>query len=210
MEQQLFSSLDTFIDTYTPEVVGGLIVAILLLLFKSVPILIRNLKTRKKYSGYVGEYYIYYYSSTGVGKILTDNLVIKPSFGRLVVALDSAQVYSYTGTMKVSERNIYITVHGENHIEQVHFVFHSPLHRYIRKLVGVELSISPIDDPVAKYCLLSDEPLSIESVREEFKKLDNYQQSKILRVPREMQLFFDNLDNESLKNVYGEDEELLK
>lgn len=205
MELQLLPSIDTFIDTYTPEVVGGLLVAILLLLLRSLSVLVNNWKTRRKYAGYVGEYYIYSYSSTGVGKIVTDGLIIKPSLGRLVVVLGSAQVYSYTGTMEVSERNIYVTVHGENHTEQVHFIFHSPLHRYIRKLVGVELAISPIDEPAAKYCLLSDEPMPIELVEKEFERLDNYNRSKILCVSRDMHLFFDNLDDELLGNMYGED-----
>ena len=204
MNFSVLEIINSFIDTYTTEVVGGLTVAIILLLFNYISKFIKNLRISRKYGGYIGNYFLYSYSSTGLNKIVTSSLSIKTKLGKLTVSVDdNSEVYRYTGTMYITERNLYIDYEGVNHIERVSMIFHSPLHKDIKKLFGTSCSISPIDEPTAKYWILSDEEMLEEVIIEKLKMLESKQPEHILKVPRDIDMFFDNLNTNTLDSVYG-------
>ena len=189
--------LNTFLDTYTTEIVGGLLASIIILLFTYIQKFLIDFKIKRKYSGYIGDYYLYEFSSTGLDTVFAQNLSIKSKLGRLILE-SKDPVYSYTGTMDITERNLYIHLFGIDHLEQVHIVFHSPLHRSIKKLIGTLVAISPIDEPIAKYCILSDEEISLEDAKKYLLELTKKQTSDVLRVEKNSSLYFDNLEIEEL------------
>lgn len=189
--------INTFIDTYTTEIVGGLLTAIFLLGFSYIKDTIKNLKIRQKYAGYIGSYYLYEFSSTGLDVVFTVPLSIKSKFGKLVIESNDP-VYSYVGKMDITERNLYMHLSGIEHLEQVHMVFHSPLHRSIKKIVGTLVAISPIDEPIAKYCILSDEEIPINIAKQYLLNLTSEQTSDVLKVKKDNLLYFDNLDKNEL------------
>lgn len=182
-----------FIDVYTPEILGGLIVAILLLVINHIYLFFKNYIVAKKYSGYIGQYLLYRYSATGLRKIIVQELTIKQKFGKLKVYVNDNDIYKYMGTMFITERNLYINYEGVDHVEQMHLIFHSPLHRSIIELIGTSNLISPIDEPVASYCILSNSEISEEIVTEKFDKLLCGGRNTILKVPKDITLYFDNL-----------------
>lgn len=198
MEIDLLGKINLFINTYSTEVIGGLILTIIILVFDYLKKLIINLITTKKYYGYIGNYFLYSYSSTGVNKIVSSKLTIKSKFGKLTVLVNDG-VYQYKGILYITERNLYIYYTGIKHIEQIHLIFHSPLHKSIIKLIGTSNSISPIDEPVAKYCILSKSALTDEVVIQRFEELLSDKDKKILKVPKNNNLYFDNLLEEHLK-----------
>ena len=71
------SFINSFLDTYSTEVIGGLIVSVLLLGFNFISTFLKNFKTKRKYSGYIGDYYLYWYSTTGQNRIVFAKLSIK-------------------------------------------------------------------------------------------------------------------------------------
>ena len=200
----IFEIINIFIEKYTTEVVGGLTVAVILLAFNYILKFIKNIRTTKKHSGYIGNYYLYWYSSTGLDKIVSARLEVKTRFGKLIVTVESdSKVYKYSGTMHITERNLYLNYEGINHIEKINLIFHSPLHKSIKKLIGVLSAISPIDEPIAQYCLLSDSEVTENIISNRFKKLQSDQKGHLLKVPRDNEMFFDNLNQEVLSSVYG-------
>jgi len=194
-------NLNTFINTYTTEIIGGLLTAIILFSFVFIKDFIKNFKIRKKYAGYIGNYYLYKFSSTGLHTISIANLSIKSKLGKLVLE-STDSVYSYTGTMDITERNLYIHLFGIEHLEQIHMVFHSPLHRNIKRIIGTSIAISPIDEPIAKYCILSEEELSLDFAKKYLLELTKKQSSDVLRVEKDSSLYFDNLNEQEL-SIYN-------
>jgi len=184
-------------DTYTTEIIGGLLTAIIWLSFTLIKDFIKNFRIRKKYAGYMGEYYLYSSSSTGLNKTIFSKLIIKSNLGKLIIKLDD-DIYQYKGTIDITERNLYVQLYGITHLEQVHIVFHSPLHRTIKKLIGTQVAISPIDEPIAKYCILSDEEISLENAKKILLELTKKQTSDVLRVEKNSSLYFDNLEEKEL------------
>ena len=191
-------NFNTFINTYSTEIIGGLLTAIILFSFVFIKDFIINFKIRRKYSGYIGDYYLYEFSSTGLDTVFPKNLSIKSKLGKLIIE-STDPVYSYKGTMDITERNLYIHLFGIDHLEQVHFVFHSPLHRSIRKIIGTLIAISPIDEPIAKYCILSDEEISLDLAKKQLLELIEKQTSDVLKVKKDTSLYFDNLEEKELE-----------
>ncbi len=152
MNFNVLEVISNFIEKYTTEVVGGLTVSVILLLFNYILIFIKNILITKQYSGYIGNYFLYKCSSTGIDKIIVSKLSIKTKFGKLIVVVnEESNIYKYSGIMYITERNLYINYEGVNHVEKVCMIFHSPLHRSIKKIIGVSCAISPIDEPTAKW-----------------------------------------------------------
>lgn len=186
-------NVNIFLETYSTEIIGGLIVSILLLVFNFASDFLKNFKIRKKYSGYIGEYYLYSPSATGMDIIICTTLSIQSILGKLTLKA-SEGVYKYKGTMDITERNLYIHIKGVEHLEQVNMVFHSPLHRTIKKLIGTQVAISPIDEPIANYCILSEEEITEEVIREYLSQLGKLQRSSVLKVEKTNTLYFDNIE----------------
>ena len=186
-------NLNTLIDTYTTEIIGGLLTAIILLSFGFIKDFIKNLKIRKAYSGYIGKYYLYNFTSAGIDTITTTKLSIQPKLGKLIAYANNENIYHYVGEMTISERNLYITYDGVSHLEKLQLVFYSPLHRKIKNLVGVLSAVSIIGEPFACVCILSDKALSDDEVKEEFKKNGYTQKKSILKISQNNSIFYDNI-----------------
>ena len=186
-------NLNTFMDTYTTEIIGGLLTATILLSFGFIKDFIKNFKIRKTYSGYIGEYYLYNFTSSGMDTITTTKLSIKPKWGKLITYANNENIYHYIGEMTITERNLYITYDGVSHLEKLQLVFYSPLHREIKNLVGVLSAVSVLGEPFACVCILSDKDLSDGEVKEEFQKNGYTQKKSILKVSLNNSIFYDNI-----------------
>jgi len=186
-------NLNTFIDTYTTEIVGGLLTAIILLSFGFIKDFIKNFQIRNKYSGYIGEYYLYNFTSSGVNTTTHTKLSIKPKWGKLIAYANNEDIYKYIGEMTISERNLYITFDGVSHLEKLQIVFYSPLHRKIKNLVGVLSAVSVLAEPFACVCILSDKELSEDEIKEEFQKNGYNQKKSILKISQSNSIFYDNI-----------------
>ena len=196
MSFNILDVVNTFIDKYTTEVVGGLTVMVITLALNYILKFIKNIKTTKKYSGYIGNYFIYSYSTiVNENKISRSTLSIKSKFGRLVVKENNAGVYDYIGSVFITERNIYILLKGVNHTEWVQYVFYSPLHRKIKKLVGLYSAVSVIDEPFSGVCIFSDIELTEEKILNEFKNNGFLYENSILRIEKKSSIYYDNIDN---------------
>ena len=195
--------MDNFLNMYSTEVIGGLIVSVLLLVFNYFSEFIKNFQVKRKYSGYIGDYYLYWYSTTGQNKIISAELSIKSKFGKLNIIANEGNIYKYKGTISINERNIYITLFGIEQLIEFHVVFYSPLHKVIQKLVGTASTISGIDEPVALLCILSAEKLNESQVKKDFKKLDNTNTNFLLKIKKDNSLLFDNISKENYKKIYN-------
>lgn len=190
--------ISIFIEKYTVGVVSGLIAAILILVLGHILRFIKNIKISKKYSGYIGKYYLYNYSLTGVDKVLTSKLCIKTKFGKLIVRVQDG-TYNYSGIMRITERGLYINYEGIEHIEQVNLIFYSPLYPSISHLIGIKSAISPIEEPVSTYCILSNIEMEEKTVIEKLLELSSKNSNPMLKVLRDNTLYFYNLDESNLK-----------
>jgi hypothetical protein len=194
--------LNIFLEEYQSGIIAGLIVTVITLTLSKILKFFKNLKISSKYSGYIGYYYLYETSSTGNNKIVKYDVIIKKNFfGKLVIYVKN-NTYSYSGNMFITERNLYLCYKGINHIEITNIVFHSPLHRNIKKIVGVICAISPIDEPVAKYCLLSSSKVSEEEILQKFEYLKDKQSGNLLKIPKDMSGYIDNLETDMLNKTY--------
>ena len=186
-------NLNTFMDTYSTEIIGGLLTASILLSFNFIKDFIKNFKIRNTYSGYIGEYYLYNFTSSGIGTITITKLSIKSKWGKLIIYANNENIYHYIGEMTITERNLYINCNGVSHLEKLQLVFYSPLHREIKNLVGVLSAVSVLGEPFACVCILSDKDLSYDEVKEEFKRNGYSQKKSILKIAQNSSIFFDNI-----------------
>jgi len=195
-----FSVMNTFMETYSTEIIGGLIVSFLLISSKKIVEVVKDYKIRKTYSGYIGDYFLYSFASSGEDSITITYLSIKARFGKLIVSgCVNNNVYEYKGSMSISERNLYIKLTGINHLEQVQLIFHSPLHRKIKNLVGSLNAITVIDEPFASVCILSDKELSEKIIKSEFKKMGIDHKHSMFKVLKDYSLFFNNIEKSENK-----------
>jgi len=188
-------NLNTFIDTYTTEIIGGLLTAIILLSMNLIKNFLINFKVRKMYSGYIGEYYLYNFTSAGVDTITKTKVSIVAKWGKLITYANNEDIYKYKGEMTISERNLYITYEGVYHLEKLQIIFYSPLHRKIKNLVGVLSAVSVLAEPFACVCILSDKELTEDEVKEEFKKNGYNQKKSILKISQNNSIFYDNISD---------------
>ena len=192
--------INNFLDTYSTEIIGGLLASIIVLLVGKLRDLEKNLHIRRIYSGYIGSYYLHSFASSGDDKITVYKVDIKASFGKLIAIADGRTtvkgktIYSYKGSVDISERNIYINLNGVNHIEKIQLVFHSPLHRNIKNLVGAVSAITVIDEPFASICILSDKEIEEKEIKSEFEKLGVNYKNAMFKVPKDYTVFFGNID----------------
>ena len=189
-----FLTIDKFFNTYTTEVIGGLLVAILILIFEKMVSFFQNIKIKNMYSGYIGDYYLYSFSSSGEDIITITNLSIQTHWGKLIAKANIGDIYQYTGTMYITERNLYINLKGVNHLEQVQLIFHSPLHRKIKNMVGALNAISVIDEPFSSICILSDKKISEDDIKKEFSKIGITYKNSMFKVSKNSSLFFNNIE----------------
>ena len=195
--------MNSFLDTYSTEVIGGLIVWILVLLFNSFSVFMKNFQIKRRYSKYIGDYYLYWYSTTGQDRIVSATLSVKSKFGKLYITANEGNIYRYTGNMTINERNIYINLLGIEQLIEFNTVFYSPLHKTIQKLVGVCSTISAIDEPVSFFCILSDEKLDDMQVKSYFQKLDITNKNSLLKVKKDYSLLFDNITKKDFEKLYN-------
>ena len=188
------ANFDTFLNLYSTEIIGGLIVSILFLLIENIYNFIKNIRTTRMYSGYTGNYYLYSFSSSGKDLITITNLSIKPRLGKLCATANIEDIYYYRGTMFITERNIYINLRGIKHTEKVQLIFYSPLHRKIKNLIGSINAISVIDEPFSSICILSDKERNAEDIKNEFNKVGVTYKNSMLKVSKDCSLFFNNID----------------
>jgi len=195
--------MNSFLDTYSTEVIGGLIVSVLLLLFNFFSVFIKNFQMKKKYAAYIGDYYLYWYSTTGQNRIVSATLSVKSKLGKLYVVANEGNIYKYKGTMSINERNIYINFFGVEQLIEFHIVFYSPLQKTIHKLVGIASTISAIDEPVGFFCILSDKELNDIQVKKDLKKLDITNKNSLLKIKRDYSLLFDNISEDNHKRLFN-------
>jgi len=88
---------NVFLEDYSTEIIGGLIVSLLLLVSNSLQKFLKNFVLSKKYSGYIGEYYMYSFASSGEDKITCTPISIQMRLGKLAISAESAGVYKYKG-----------------------------------------------------------------------------------------------------------------
>ena len=205
MENTILEAISSFIEVYSTEIIGGLIVSILLLTFRKISDFEKNIRITRIYSGYIGSYYLYSFASSGDDKIIISNLIIKPKFGKLRVIADGQGVYKYKGEMYISERNIYINLIGINHEERVQLIFHSPLNRQIKNLVGSLNAITVIDEPYSCLCILSDKEISESNIKNQLVEMGVDNKNSMFVIPKTYSLFFNNIDKKSReKHILGE------
>jgi len=197
MYNTILETINSFIKVYSTEIIGGLIVSIILLTFRKISDFVKNIRITRIYSGYIGSYYLYSFASSGEDKIIISNLIIKPKLGKLRVIADSQGVYKYRGEMHISERNIYINLIGVNHEERVQLIFHSPLNRQIKNLVGSLNAITVIDEPYSCLCILSDKEISEFNIRNQLIEMGVNNKNSMFIIPKTYSLFFNNIDKKS-------------
>lgn len=193
--------MQTFFNEYSTEIIGGIIVSFLILFLSKSKEIITNLYIRRKYSGYIGVYYLYSFASSGENAITVYNISIKSKFGRLIAKAEGGP-YKYKGTMDISERNIYINLNGINHIEKIQLIFYSPLHRVIKNLIGAVSAITVIDEPFSSICVLSDKKMEEQEVKDEFKRIGLTYKNSIFKVPKDYTIFSENTDKEAKEKLF--------
>lgn len=193
MTINIIELMNVFIDKYSTEIIGGLSVALLLFSFQKLLNFLKDFDIRRKYSGYIGEYTLYNFTSSGIVGITNTKLSIQPKWGKLVIYANNENIYQYIGEMTVTERNLYINCDGVSHLEKLQLVFYSPLHRKIKNLVGVLSAVSVLGEPFACVCILNDEDLSEDEVKEEFEKNGFTEKDSILKISPNNSIFFNNI-----------------
>ena len=187
-------NLNTFMDTYSTEIIGGLLTASILLSFNFIKDFIKNFKNKKLYAGYIGEYYIYNF--TPAGKNISSKIIsIKSKFGKLIVYANNEDIYKYKGEMTINERNLYIRYDGVYHFEKVQINFYSPLHREMKSLVGVLTAVSILAEPFACICILTDKELSENEAKKELKRNGYNLDNSIIKVSQNKSIFYDNISS---------------
>ena len=184
--------LNDFMDIYTTEIIGGLLTAIILLSFGFIKDFIKNFKTKKKYAGYIGEYYIYNFHPASKN-ITNMKISIKPKWGKLILYANNENIYEYTGEMTVNERNLYMRYDGIHHFEKIQINFYSPLHREIKKLVGILTAVSVVAEPFSSICILTDKELTDNEIKKELKRNGYIHKNSILQVAQSNSIFYDNI-----------------
>ena len=187
---------NNIVQTYSTEIIGGLIASLLWLLFGKISNFIKNIRIAKKYSGYIGDYYIYSFASSGEDRITTTKLSIKTKFRKLFVTANNGVVYNYTGEMYITDLNIYIMLDGLDHKEKVLIIFYSPLHREIKNLVGSINAVSVINEPFSSICILSDKDLPEEKIKEKLEKNGVDYKNSMFKVSKNYSIYFDNIENQ--------------
>jgi hypothetical protein len=184
--------MQQLINQYAIEIIIALVIPLLLFVSRRVAMIYHDLVFSKKYAGYIGTYYIYAFSTTGEDRIVCNKITISFRLGKLRISGDE-EVFRYAGDISVNEKNIYFHLYGLEHSEEQLYVFVNPIHRNIRKLWGIQGCISVIDEPVARICLLSQDPLADTVVRQEIAQMTSKQYGHMLKILRDSRVYRDNL-----------------
>lgn len=184
-----------FLNHYV-EILVGIIASIIFFAFERLYGVGINFITfsRNKYAKYLGDYYLYSFSTTGSDEIFEAKMTIKQLLGKLHVQ-EHDIYFAYKGTISFTERNIFVHLQGKSHPEDVLYVFYHPLTGRIRKLYGVAASISGADEPCAYKILLSDKQLDKESVRQGFSEYDDRKTKHLLKIPKNANIYDDNKED---------------
>ncbi len=147
-----------------------------------------------EYGDYAGRYYLYNFPSFGGDVIAAFELSIEKKLGRFWAQAKSLRFVSeYTGELLVSEQNIQIDLDCVNIPRKLLYTFHNPPTRKIHKLWGVVSGASAVNEPMALIVLLSRDLLDEPSLRQEFEKRGYTLQNSLWRIPKDGQVFLDNL-----------------
>ncbi len=181
------------LSDYTISIIGGIIVSIIIFSVSKVFAFFKRFPLEKKYKGYIGKYYIYMFQSIENKVFINLKINISVKYGKLYVEAQNEDIFFYTGTIIINERNIYIDLIGKNHSERMLLVFYSPLHKTVRKLIGVCTGITTIDEPFSSVCILSDERLTHRYLNNQFSNFNVKYKHGMLLVEKDLSLFENNI-----------------
>jgi len=180
----MLENIQKILSVYSTEIIGGLLGSLILLLSKSALSFIKNFRVSSQHSGIIGTYQVYSPDRSDVERLIHYELVIKVRLGRLRVKMYNS-AYQFTGSIRITERNIYINLEGVQHLEELHLVFHSPLSKNIIRLWGVGACISILGDPFARIFLLSKEPIEKDDLMRNFDRVYDKQVGGFLSLKKE-------------------------
>ncbi len=150
-----------FQNKYFVNLVVGIATAVFILLIQKLFSYLKNAYTYKKYKGFVGRYHTYAYSTNKKTEISSFSYDIKYKFGQLKVHGGNS-VLSYIGNLSITDKNLYLSIKGCLHQEQLLMIFHKPLHNQFDELIGVISCVSVINEPTSKIILMSKNELDLE------------------------------------------------
>jgi len=152
-------------------------------------------KVIAEFGDYSGQYYLYNFPSFGGDVIAAFDLNVEKRLGRFLVHAKSLRFVShYTGELLTSEQNIQIDLDCVNIPRKLLYTFYNPPTRKINKLWGIVSGSSAVYEPMALIVLLSREWLDEPTVRQEFTRHNYTSQNSLWRLPKDGQVFLDNLE----------------
>jgi transcriptional regulator with XRE-family HTH domain len=151
-------------------------------------------KVAAEFGDYAGHYYLYNFPSFGGDVIAAFELTIEKKLGRFLAQAKSLRFVShYTGELLASEQNIQIDLDCVNIPRKLLYTFHNPPTRKIHKLWGIASGSSAVYEPMALIVLLSREWLDDQAARQAFAEQGYTLQNSLWRIPKDGQVFLDNL-----------------
>ena len=147
------------------------------------------------FGDYSGRYYLYNFPSFGGDVIAAFELSVEQKLGRFMASAKSLNYISrYSGELLLSEQNIQIDLDCLNIPRKLLYSFHNPPTRKINKLWGIASGTSAVNEPMALIVLWSRDFLEEPSLREAFEKRGYTLQNSLWRIPKDGQVFVDNLE----------------
>jgi transcriptional regulator with XRE-family HTH domain len=148
-----------------------------------------------EYGDYTGRYYLYNFPSFGGDVIATFELSVEKKLGRFMASGKSLNYISrYAGELLLSEQNIQIDLDCLNIPRKLLYTFHNPPTRKINRLWGIASGTSAVNEPMALIVLWSRDLLDEPALREAFEKRGYTLQNSLWRIPKDGQVFVDNLE----------------
>lgn len=189
----IFQTVYSFLTDNTHNILSSIVGAIILYLLTFSIAIARNYWQSRKYKDYfVGTYYLYRYSTKIDGEMFCHKIEVYRWLGQIKIREDASE-FSYTGSVKFTEGNIYLHTYLKDEKIQVAHIQDGLILLCVNRLWGIACLVSIIEEPIALRVLLSKEPLTDEMVREKFKSKKYGLRNSILLEKRDNHLFLDNL-----------------
>lgn len=159
--------IDYFIlnfDAIAAGVISGLLI---IPIIKTPKYFLHIYKFRNDLNFYIGDYYLYSFSTSGSGNVIKNTFSIRSKFGQLV-CYENNNPFEFTGKLEITDSNIFVLMKGKNHDEYCEYVFHNTYHKKIRNLWGVGVGASVIKDPIAFRVFLTADNFTDDEIKEKF------------------------------------------